>query len=183
MNELPAYLLFQLGVVLGFHRDSSLSVLTHILASVMGGLILERLHTLWGAFAMSYVVLLMTCLWALDGLLVLWQSLRDRRLCPVDLCRECSKWLLWMSILFVAYILTVFDPLLSVVSRTLEMAVILTQAVYVLKGAAQLLDNPLAHRLVKAFEGRLERRLQEVLDELADTRRAVAQVHQGGERE
>lgn len=169
MKELPQYLFFQAQVVLGFYRPPPLA-LAHFALSGLGGLYLERAHIFWADFALSNSLMLLTVLWFLDTVFGVWQSLRDRIFSPGALVRGCGKWLLWVSILFVGYSLGRLVPTLSLVGSTMDTAVILTQSLYVVRGAARLLDNPIAEKLVKAFEGRIERRLQQVMEELAQTR-------------
>lgn len=177
MDDIPGYLAFQLKALLGFYRPAPL-LATHILLSLAGAVALQRLHQFWGDFALSYTLLFMSCLWFLDTVLATWQSIRDRAFCPSILSRGCGKWLLWVTILFVAYGLAALDPMLKLVAHTLEMAVILTQSLYVVRGAAQLLNNPLADRLLQVFEGRLERRLQQILDELGEARAIAEEVRE-----
>ena len=66
--------------------------------------------------------------------------------------------------------------LLGFIGKTMEMAVVLTQAIYVVRGAAKLLNNPLADRIVEVFQSTLERRLQALMDELSATRQKAVQA-------
>jgi len=175
MDDLPAYLAFQVKVLLGFYRPVPL-LTAHLLLSLVGAVALQRLQQFWGDFALSYSLLIMTCLWFMDTVLGICQSIRDRAFSPSALGRGCGKWLLWVTILFVGYALATLDPMLNLVAHTLEMAVILTQSLYVVRGAAELLDNPLADKLLQVFEGRLEQRLQQILDELGEARAIAEEV-------
>lgn len=169
------YFLFHLKVLLGFYRPLPL-VAAHVSLSILGGLILERLQQFWGDFALSYALILTTILWFLDTVFTVWISLRDGEFSPGELARSCGKWLLWVSILFVAYSVALLDSNLGFVGKTMEMSVLLTQGLFVVRGAARLLNNPLADQLLKIFQGRLEQRLQEILNDLSTARQQADQA-------
>ena len=169
------YFLFHLKVLLGFYRPAPL-LAVHLSLSLLGGLLLERLQQFWGDFALSYALILTTILWFLDTLFTVWISLRDGEFSPGELARSCGKWLLWVSILFVAYSVGQLDTNLGFIGKTMEMSVLLTQGLFVVRGAAKLLNNPLADQLLRIFQGRLEQRLQEILNDLSQARQMADQT-------
>lgn len=169
------YFLFHLKVLLGFYRPAPL-LAVHLSLSLLGGLLLERLQQFWGDFALSYALILTTILWFLDTLFTVWISLRDGEFSPGELGRSCGKWLLWVSILFVAYSVGQLDTNLGFIGKTMEMSVLLTQGLFVVRGAAKLLNNPLADQLLRIFQGRLEQKLQEILNDLSQARQMADQT-------
>ena len=169
------YFLFHLKVLLGFYRPAPL-LAVHLSLSLLGGLLLERLQQFWGDFALSYALILTTILWFLDTLFTVWISLRDGEFSPGELARSCGKWLLWVSILFVAYSVGQLDTNLGFIGKTMEMSVLLTQGLFVVRGAAKLLNNPLADQLLRIFQGRLEQKLQEILNDLSQARQMADQT-------
>ena len=169
MHDYLEHTFYQFKAILGYHRPTPL-LAAHVSLSLLGGVLLDNLQRYWGDFFFSYALSLTTILWALDTTFSTWSSLQERTFSPGELARCCSKWLLWVTILFVAYSIVILDPILGLVGKTMQMAVLLTQSLYVVRGAARLLNNPLADQLVQAFQGNLERRIQSLVKELSVTR-------------
>ena len=145
--------------------------------TLVGAGLLERLQFYWGDFLLSYELLLVTILWFLEIIFVFATGIRVRQLAPGDLCRISTRWLLWVAILFVAYSLGHTDALFVPLGHIVGMAVILTQSIYVVRGAARLApDNPQAQKFVDVFESRLEKRLQQLIDGLLVTQETVDQT-------
>ena len=126
---------------------------------------------------LSYALLLTTVLWFLETALNLCSAARQRRFSLTELARHFGKWLLWVTILFVAYSLSRVDPVLDMLCKSMQVSVLLTQALYVLRGATALLDNPLADKILRVFQGRIEQRLQVILDDLSTARALADQAH------
>jgi hypothetical protein len=175
MHNTLEHTFYQIKALFGFYRPTPL-LAAHISASVIGGFFLDHLQRYWGDFFLSYALSLTTILWALETIFTVWNSLQERTFSPGELARSCSKWLLWVTILFVAYSIVVLDPILGLIGKTMQMAVLLTQSLYVVRGAAKLLNNPLADQLVLAFQGSIERRIQALVKELSVTREQADQA-------
>lgn len=175
MHDTLEHTTYQIKALFGFYRPAPL-LFAHVSLSVIGGFLLDHIQRYWGDFFLSYALALTTILWALDTIFTIWNSLQERTFSPGELARCCSKWLLWVTILFVAYSIVVLDPILGLIGKTMQMAVLLTQSLYVVRGAAKLLDNPIADQLVTAFQGNIERRIQALVKELSATKEQADQA-------
>ena len=169
MNDSLDYLTFHLKALFGCYRPAPL-LAAHVSLALTGGVLLDRLQQYWGEFFLSYALILTTILWFFETLFTLWNALKNGSFSPTELAQGCGKWLLWVCILFVAYSLALLDPTLSLIAKTMQVSVLLTQALYVVRGAAQLLNNPLADQLLRLFQGRLEQRIQEIFNEISTAR-------------
>ena len=175
MHDYLEHTFYQIKALFGFYRPAPM-LAAHVSLSLLGGIVLDNLQRYWGDFFLSYALSLTTLLWALETAFTTWNALQERTFSPGELARCCSKWLLWVSILFVAYSIVVLDPVLGLIGKTMQMAVLLTQSLYVVRGAAKLLNNPVADQLVQAFQGNLERRIQALVKDLSATREQADQA-------
>lgn len=160
------------------------------IGSLLSGVIWERVSFFWGDFALSYALFLITSLWFIESTLELCLWLRKRQIEPARLIAICGKWLLWVSILFVTFSLRRFDPILSVLSSSLEIVVLLTQSLYIVRAAARLMGNSLASRVLRVFENQLEHQvsqalhqLQQVTEEKESLKKQLDQLQQNQEQQ
>lgn len=142
------------------------SIVGASLGSLVSTAVWDRVQYFWGDFALSYGLFLITGLWLIESLLELCHWLREGRASLTNLVKICGRWLVWVAILFVSFSLRKFEPLLALLSSTLELVVLLTQSLYVLRGAAKVMGKSLASRVLRLFESQLEQKLEQVLNQL-----------------
>lgn len=119
-------------------------------------------------FVISNPVFWVTAFWALDLFLGSWLAWKESRFSPTRAARSALKWLLWMSVLAVAWGVRDSGFFGSAwMAAIVEGSIILAEGSSVIRNAAALSDNPRAKRLLSKFADAADQKLDELEKRIA----------------